>query len=181
MKNFIPFLAFVTLLNLPVIGMAGTPIDDKMTDKYFGSCVELTKKEGTMTSDSINRYCACTAMNMQKKMTQEDLTDLSGTGTVQRTALNKMLLDVNGPCMRYPVKDLLNNKCMTDVKNKAICTCLSERMGTFMSDISKRMMPELLAEDPNLFDPMTPIIESQEFQQRQQQIAVSCATDPTQR
>jgi hypothetical protein len=181
MKNILSLLSLMIVMVVPTISIAGTPITNEMVDKYYGSCVELAKKEGTMTSESTNRYCACTAMNMQKSMTQEDLTDLSGTGVKQRTALNKMLIDVNGPCMSYPVKDLLNNKCMTDVKNKEICSCLSTKMGVFMAEITKRMMPELLADDPNLFDPMTPIMESPEFQQRQQQIAISCATEAKQK
>jgi hypothetical protein len=151
MKNILASLSLIILIAAPTIGIAGTPITNEMADKYFGSCVELAKKEGTMTSENTKRYCACTAMNMQKSMAQEDLTDLSGTGVKQRTALNKMLIDVNGPCMHYPVQDLLNNKCMIDVKNKQVCSCLSTKMGIYMAEISKKMMPELLADNPNLF------------------------------
>ena len=181
MKNILCLTLFGTLISLSSFGLAGAPISNEMADKYFSSCVDGAKKEGTMSGEGGNKYCACTAMNMQKSMTQEDVTDLSGTGQKQRNALNKMLLDVNGPCMQYPVHDMLLKQCLVDVKNKAICSCLSTKMGDFMADISKRMMPELLEDNPNLFDPMTPIIESPEFQQRQQQIAISCATHPTQK
>ncbi len=180
MKNIFYLTVFLFLFTLPSLGIAGTTITNEMADKYFSNCVEGAKKEGTMTTDGLNKYCACTAMNMQKSMTQEDLTDLSGTGQKQRNALNKMLLDVNGPCMQYPVHDMLHKQCMADVKNSEICNCLSTKMGSFMADISKRMMPELLADNPNLYDPTTPILESQEFKVRQNQIALSCATNPTQ-
>lgn len=181
MKNIVCLTALLVFFAFPSFAKSGTPINDEMTDKYFANCVDGVKKEGTMSVEGGNKYCACTAMNMQKSMSQEDITALSGTGTPQRTALNKMLLDVNGPCMQYPVHDMLFNQCLKDVKNDAICTCLATKMGDFMADISKRMMPELLEDNPNLFDPMTPILESPEFQQRQQQIALSCATNPNEK
>jgi hypothetical protein len=118
---------------------------------------------------------------MQQSMSQEDLTALSSKDkAVARLALNKVLLNVNGPCMQYPVHDLLQNKCMTDLKNPAICGCLSKKMGKYTAQQSQRMMPQILAQNPEIFDPLTPIMESQEFQQTQHSIALSCATNPNQ-
>jgi hypothetical protein len=152
-----------------------------MAEKYFNNCVTNTQKQGTLTTQNQQRYCACTAMNMQKSMTQEDLAMLSTPqNEAARLVLNKILVDVNGPCMQYPVHDLIENKCMTDLKNVAICNCLSNKMAQFTAQQSQKMMPKLLADNPNLFDPLTPIMESQEFQQTQQSIALSCATNPNQ-
>ncbi len=177
--SVLTLLVFAVILPLSVHG--ATPITNEISEKYFQNCVAGAKKEGTMTTDTQNRYCACTAMNMQTSMTQEDLLALSKRDEPARLALNKVLIDVNGPCMKYPVHDMLYKKCMTDVRNPRICSCLSNKMGYFMSDISKRMLPELLRENPNLYDPMTPIMESQEFQQTEQKIALSCATNPNQK
>lgn len=179
MIKFIMMMTFLLIASAPSYA-AGTPITNEMAEKYFANCVANAEKDGTMSKDSQNKYCACTAMNMQQSMTQEDLTALSSHGDTARAALNKVLITVNGPCMQYPTHDLLNNKCMADVKNPAICSCLSNKMGNFMKDISKRMLPTLLANDPNIFDPMTPIMESLEFVQTQQKIALSCATNPNQ-
>lgn len=181
MKKLLLMSAILFVANMPVASYAaGTAITGEMAEKYFANCVTNAQKDGTMTPDSQNKYCACTAMNMQKTMTQEDLSALSSKGDAQRAALNKVLINVNGPCMQYPTHDLLNKKCMSDVKNPAICSCLSNKMGNFMKDISRRMLPTLLANDPNIFDPMTPIMESPEFVQTQQKIALSCATNPNQ-
>lgn len=159
---------------------AGTEITGEMAEKYFANCVANAEKEGTMSKDSQNKYCACTAMNMQKAMTQEDLSALSGRGDAARAALNKVLVSVNGPCMEYPTHDLIHNKCMADVKNAEVCSCLSNKMGHFMKAISARMLPTLLEKNPNIFDPMTPIMETPEFVETQQKIALSCATNPNQ-
>lgn len=179
MIKFIMMMTFLLIASAPSYA-AGTPITNEMAEKYFANCVANAEKDGTMSKDSQNKYCACTAMNMQQSMTQQDLTALSSHGDTARAALNKVLISVNGPCMQYPTHDLLDNKCMADVKNSAICSCLSNKMGNFMKDISKRMLPALLANDPNIFDPMTPIMESPEFVQTQQKIALSCATNPNQ-
>ncbi|MBL8641065.1 MAG: hypothetical protein JNL76_03010 [Alphaproteobacteria bacterium] len=161
--------------------VSGTPITDEMSSKYFSNCVASAQKEGTMTKETQNQYCACTAMNMQKTMSQEDLVNLSTPGDKARKSLNKVLISVNGPCMQYPTHDLIHKKCMTDVKSPEICSCLSNKMGIFMKDISGRMLPDLLKKDPNLFDPVTPIMETSEFIETQRKIALSCATNPTQK
>lgn len=181
MKKLLLITAILFTANLPVASYASsTAITGEMTEKYFANCVTSAQKDGTMSSETQKKYCACTAMNMQKSMTQEDLLALSSRGDAQRPALNKLLLSVNGPCYEYPIHDMINNKCMTDVKNPGICSCLSNKMGTFMKDITARMLPNILANDPNIFDPMTPIMESPEFVQTQQKIALSCATNPNQ-
>jgi len=173
-------LTLTLLLGIVLYGTsnAATPITDIMAEKYFANCITGAQKEGTMTTNTQKKYCACTAMNMQKSMSQEDLKALTNHDDSARLALNKILLDVNGPCMEYPTHDLLNKKCMTDVKNESICSCLSNKMGLFMKNISKRMLPQILADNSNIFDPMTPIMESQEFITTKRQVALSCATNP---
>lgn len=181
MKKILLMTAILFVANIPASSHAeGTAITGEMAEKYFANCVTGAEKEGTMTPDSQKKYCACTAMNMQKSMTQEDLSALSSRGDTARPALNKVLISVNGPCMQYPTHDLINKKCMTDVKNPAICSCLSNKMANFMKSISGQMLPKILADNPNIFDPVTPIMETPEFVQTQQKIALSCATNPNQ-
>ncbi len=181
MKKLLLMMALLFIATAPSLSYgANTQITGEMTEKYFANCVAGAEKQGTMTPDSQKKYCACTAMNMQKTMTQEDLSALSGRGDAARAALNKVLISVNGPCLQYPTHDLIHGKCMTDVKNPAICSCLSNKMANFMKDISARMLPDILAKDPNIFDPVTPIMETPEFVQTQQKIALSCATNPNQ-
>lgn len=169
------------MLLTSVAASAATPVTIEIANQYFANCVAGAKKEGTMQPQTQERYCACTALNMHKSLSQEDLATLNYQNEASRLVLNKILTEVNGPCMEYPVHDLIMKKCMTDLKNPAICECLSTKMGNFTAQQSRQMMPKLLAENPNLFDPLTPIMESQEFQQTQQQIALSCATNPNQK
>lgn len=181
MKNFKAICLLMLISIFPATSFAaGTPITNDMAQKYFNNCVAGAQKEGTMVPQNQQRFCACTAMNMQKTMTQEDLAALGAKDKTARMALNKVLINVNGPCMGFPVHDLIQKKCMTDLKNPAICGCLSNKMGQFTAAQSQKMMPEILARNPEIYDPLTPIMESQEFQQTQQSIALSCATNPNQ-
>ena len=178
MKNFIMMATLLILSGLSTHAQAGTALTDDMTKKYFDNCVVGAQKEATMTPDNQNKFCACTAMNMQKSMTQEDVAALSSRGDTQRNAVNIMLIKVNGPCLQYPTHDLLNNKCMTDLGKADVCSCVANKMAFFMKDISGRMLPKLLAENPNLFDTQTPILESPEFVETERKIVLACATNP---
>jgi len=164
----------------PASSYAGTAITNDIAQKYYNNCVAGAQKQGQLTPQNQQRYCACTAMNMQQSMTQEDLSALSYKDEKARLVLNKILTNVNAPCMQYPVHDMISKKCMTDLKNSGICNCLSNKMGQYTAQQAQKMMPQLLAENPNLFDPLTPIMDSQEFQQTQKSIALSCATNPNQ-
>ena len=179
MKKFLLITTIIFTATIPALSYAaGTPITDDIAKKYFDNCVSGAQKEGTMTPATQQRYCACTALNMKQNMSQEDLAALSAQGDVARAALNKVLLNVNGPCMEYSTHDLINKKCMTDVKDPAICSCLSTKMGNYIKQVSGQMMPKLLAANPNAYDLVTPIMESPEVENTQKQIAMQCATNP---
>ncbi len=180
-QKLLTFLVLIPLLTMVESWSVGaTPITDDIAKNYFNNCVTGAIKEGTMTADTRQRYCACTAMNMQSSMTQEDLSALSYKDEKARLVLNKILTDVNAPCMQYPVHDMIAKKCMVDLNNPPICGCLSRKMGQYTAQQAQKMMPQLLADNPDLFDPLTPIMESQEFEQTQKGIALSCATNPNQ-
>lgn len=158
--------------------MAETPVTPEMADKYFQNCLAGAQKQNQLSPENQKHYCACTAINMQKNMSQEDVAALSNKDKSARLALNKVLIHVNGPCLQYPVHDMLYNQCMKTLGTQNICECVGNKTGKYMSKISGTMLPKILADNPEIYDPMTPILESKEFQQAQQEIAMSCATNP---
>ena len=68
---------------------ADTPITDAVASAYFENCMQGLQKQDTMTPDTQKKYCACTALNMKKSMSQEDVVALSKN---ERAALNKVLI-----------------------------------------------------------------------------------------
>jgi hypothetical protein len=159
----------------------GTPLTQDMAEKYFTNCLESSRAQGIMSETTAQNYCGCTAVEMKDNLSQEEVAGLNEKMEVSRPVLNKVLIEVNGPCIHYPVKDLVHSKCMTDVGNSPVCQCVSEKISQFIKNISGRMLPEILKEDPNIFDPMGPIMESNEYKMRERQIVMSCATNPTQK
>ncbi|HRK97410.1 MAG: hypothetical protein KDJ26_03840 [Alphaproteobacteria bacterium] len=155
---------------------AQTPITTEMTQKYYEQCLVNSKTEGTMTDQSRQTYCACTAENMKKNMVIEDLQAMQGQDQAARDAINKVLIDVNGPCMHVPLHDKVYTKCMTDVNKTSICQCLSKGISEYLSKQSQTLLKDILAKNPNIYDPMGALMDTQEYKTTEKRIALSCAT-----
>jgi len=176
------YILFLCLLMLTASAQAGTPITHDMAQRYFENCLKLAPiTTPDMKPETQKRYCACTAKTMMGTMSQEDLKALGSKDPITaRTATNKVIVDVNAPCTRYPIHDMLQNKCMTDLGNAAICSCLSTKMAAYVETQSKALLAPILQKNPNIYDPTAPIVNSPEFQAMEKKIALGCATNPTQ-
>lgn len=154
---------------------AATPISDQMVQKFYGQCLENSKKDGTMTDSSAKSYCECTSKTMQQNMYVEDLQAMSGQDQAARNAINKVVIDVNGPCMAIPLHDKIYKKCMTDVGKYGMCECLASGISLELSEQTQSMMRTLLANNPNMYDPMGELMETQEYKDTERKITMSCA------
>ncbi|MDY0028757.1 MAG: hypothetical protein RBR86_02315 [Pseudobdellovibrionaceae bacterium] len=154
---------------------AATPISDQMAQKFYGQCLENSKKDGTMSEQSAQVYCECTGKTMQQNMSVEDIQAMSGQDQAARNAINKVVTDVNGPCMAIPLHDKVYNKCMTDVGKLGMCECLASGISLELSKQTQSMMRTLLANNPNMYDPMGELMEMPEYKQTERKIAMSCA------
>lgn len=175
MKLFF-LLAFCVVIAFSGQAFAQTPIPDEMAQKYYQSCIANSQKEGTMTTQSQDSFCRCTSQHMQQAMVIEDLTAMQGQDQAARDAINKILTDVNGPCMQYPLHDKVYKKCMTDVGKQNVCECLSGGIGDYLSQQSQTLMRDLLARNPNMIDPMGEIMGSAPYQQTERSLALQCLT-----
>lgn len=168
---------FSVLLSFAVMpSHAATPITDEMVEKYSAQCVTSAKEEGTMIPDSQAAFCACTGQHMKSAMTVEDLQAMQGKDQAARDAINKVLTDVNGPCMSYPIHDKVYKKCMADVGQAKTCECLSSGIATYLSAQSQTIMKDLLAKNPNMYDPMGEIMSSAAYQAEEKKLAMGCLT-----
>lgn len=179
-KNIMKIIVCMIILSPMLLASAhaATPLTNGMVNDYFKRCMQGVKKDGTMRPETQKPYCVCTALRMKTSMSQEDVAALSRN---DRAALNKVLIDVNGPCMQYPVQDLIYSRCINSVKNQPACSCLSRKAGEYTKQEAQKKLPKLLADNPNLEDIMSPIINTPEFDRAQEQIAASCATNPNQK
>lgn len=151
-----------------------TPISNEMTYQYLNNCKK--KSDARISKDTQDIFCRCTAFQMQKTLTVEEMKLMAGTGETARLALNKMLLYVYAPCMEFPVRDLIYYKCRRDAYQggEGICDCMSTKMAEYTSQEAQNQLAEILERDPDIYDPMESIIESGPFRKREKKIVLEC-------
>jgi hypothetical protein len=145
-------------------------VDKATANAYYKNC--MAQSDPRLTPDSQSALCSCTAAQMTKSMTLQDMKDLGQQTPAGEAALNKMLLNVYAPCMTYPVQDLVNSQCANDPKIKAIgsamsmdrlCGCMAKKTGDWYAVQGRGLMAQILARDPHITDIITPIMESRQF------------------
>ncbi|HNQ92302.1 MAG TPA: hypothetical protein PKI93_05155 [Alphaproteobacteria bacterium] len=173
------FTTLVLLVLLAPPAHAQTPITEEMALKYYDNCLANAAKEGTMSEKSRENYCFCTANQMKNNMTQEDLKTMSGEDPqAARATVNKVLIDVNTPCTQYPLHDLVYNECMSKVKSTAVCACLSQNISGYIATREQQMMADILKKNPNIYDPLGAIMETDEYKRTEKSIMASCISNP---
>ncbi len=159
-----------------VYAVAGTPINNDMAVKYYDQCLANAAKDGTMFKANAKNFCECTAQNMKNNLSQEELQALQGQGQAARNVINKILVYVNGPCMKFPVNDLVLRKCMKNIGNEKTCTCLSGGVSTYLAKEAPRMLADVLDRDPNITDPLGAIMNAPAYKIQESKIAMQCAS-----
>ena len=151
--------------------LAQTKISKEMGNNYYNNC--MTKSDPRLTPQSQKELCACTVVKMMEAMTVEELMVMSQESQDGRLMLNKMLTQVYAPCMEYPVYDLVEDNCIKDPKiaavgnttlsKKKLCGCVARKTGKWFADEGRGLMTALLEQDPNITDPISPVMESKPF------------------
>lgn len=155
---------------------AGTPVTNDMAVKYYDQCLSNAAKDGTMFDQNAKAFCECTAQNMKTSLSQEELQALQGQDQAARNVINKILVYVNGPCMQYPINDLVLRKCVHDIGNEKTCTCLSGGISSYLSKQAPQMLADVLNRDPNITDPLGAIMNSSTYKIQENKIAMQCAS-----
>lgn len=173
-------LLFATALLITGLGfsaqsIAQTPVSKDIAATFVQNC--KAKRDQTMTKSTQEVFCECTGHFMQENMTVEDMQNLQSTNpNTARVAANTMLVGVYAPCMEFPVRDLIHKKCMAnDFQSKSgICDCLADNMAKYTAAEAQNHFIEILQDNPMIYDPMAPIVNSPKFAQQEKKIALSC-------
>lgn len=154
---------------------AATPLTGQQTEKYLGNC--MSQPSPTMdTTPQKREFCECTALQMQKHITVEDIAAQSGNDQAARDSLNKTITQVYSPCIQYPIYALVMKRCMADanVTDKSACTCSAKKMAEYTAQEAQGKLPAILAANPNVTDPSEALMGTPEFEAAQKQIADTC-------
>lgn len=158
-----------------------TPVSKEMANNYYKNC--LAKRDARMSDQTQRAFCACTSAEFMKNMSVEDIKEMYGDTSRSRTMLNRMLMTVYVPCMDGPVADMVDMQCRNDKKaallqlqgrRSDLCNCMGQRTGEWFKSSGRDIMAKVLADNPNTYDPLTPVLESKTFQNQAFQFLMQC-------
>jgi hypothetical protein len=170
MKHYSSLILLSALLFLTPAVARATPISKATANAYYSNCMK--QADPRLSPQNQQALCACTSSQMMQSLTMEDMQAMGQKTAAGNAALNKMLINVYAPCITYPVQDLLNSQCMSDPKVKAIgsamnmgrlCGCMSKRTGDWYAVQGRALMAQILAQNPNVVDIITPVMQSKQF------------------
>ena len=174
---------FLFILLTSQAAMAQTPIPEEQANQFFSAC-SLTV-DPRLTAKNQESMCACNAAYMLEHMSVEDVQTMAQNTPEGRLALNKMLIEVYAPCMNFAVHDLLLTQCLRDPKVKAlganmpvqdICRCTAETTSSWFAKEGREQMREVLKQNPNIYDPIEPVMSTPSFQKQAYENMVACIT-----
>jgi hypothetical protein len=164
---------------MPAPSNTATPLSTEQANNFYAHCA--SNNDPRMSQSTQEAMCACNAVMMQRHMSVEDVQLMVSDTQESRLALNKMLLEVYAPCMNYPVNDLILGECLQNpqldnatTSKDALCLCMAERTAAWFLDEGRNLMGRLIAENPNITDPISPVMESRPFKNAAMQSLTSC-------
>lgn len=152
-----------------------------MANAYYENCT--SKQDPRMSPQSQQAMCACTSVKMMENLSVQDIAVMGQNNQAGRNMLNKMMLDVYAPCMQYPVEDMISVSCLKDDKidkmnlrmdKNKLCSCMAKRTGIWFQESGRDLMANLLAVNPNITDPISPVVDSAEFQKASYHSLTTC-------
>lgn len=179
MKKIISTAALLLLL---FTGPAfATPISKEQANNYYANC--KAQPGAGMRPESHDAMCACTSVKMMEAMTVEDVQAMSSG---DKNAQNKMFIEVYAPCMSYPVQDLVGMQCLEDPKidqvgsnipKEELCSCIAERTAAWFEGEGRALMRRVLTKNPEITDPVGPVMETPEFKSQTYNGLIACLTE----
>jgi hypothetical protein len=148
---------------------ANQKVSNDMATKYYQNCSQQSHPK--MSAEALKKLCSCTATEMTKKMSVEEIRGMAENSPNGQFLRNKMLINIYAPCMKFPTYELLMGNCVNDPKIQAtmtnykkVCHCMADTMGRHVAKNGSRIVGEALQKDPNNLDPMGGYLESRDYE-----------------
>ncbi len=152
-----------------------TPVTKEQAQIFYEACQQ--NRDERMTKETQDIFCQCSSMGYKEHMTQEDLEQLAhGKGDAPRYVLNKILIEIYPPCMEFPIRDLVFQKCIQNEfqVGEKICSCMASKMASYMSERAQGELQEILKNDPTAYDPLDSITTSESYRQKEKRVVLEC-------
>lgn len=169
----------VVLIVAALPAKAQTRISNEMANTYFANCMK--GEADNLTAQTKETMCACTAAQMMLGFSVEDMEAMSRRDEAARLALNKMIVNVYAPCIRYPAFDYYYGVCSADPRSltlsknpQAMCHCLANKVSNHLGANSQQIFADILARNPYITDPMAALTSDPAFDRFAQGQLLSC-------
>lgn len=172
-------LFIFVFFTLPVY--AQTPISNEEATNYYYDCKK--RPDPRWRQETQDAFCACTAEKMMQTMSVEEVRIMGEQSQQGRDMLNKMLVDVYAPCMNFPVSDLVEKQCMANEKldmagitatKSDVCFCTAGATAEWFTKEGRTMMRTIVMKNPNVEDPIGPLMESRAFKMQSFNNMMNC-------
>lgn len=171
-------LLLLTIILFPNLAIA-EPITKAQAKAYYQNC--SSKPSPNMSVETQKLLCACTAVQMHKKMQVEDVQEMSLQNSVGRAATNKMIINAYAPCMQHPAKELYYQNCISDPQTQTLtqnpqkaCECMSSNIAKYLSTRGVDVFRSILSRSPNITDPMAALASDPQFQKYTRDELMGC-------
>lgn len=174
MRSLILTFFTVLLVFTTPSAFAQTRMDEQARQTYYGNCMKY--HDARMSKETQDIFCQCTSYFVQKHISMEEIQIMREQSQQARNVLNKVVTNVYAKCMEFPVRDLIFNECRKNKEHvsKGICTCLADHMASYTAGMADTKLSAVLQQTPNIRDPMDPIVNSPEFQERERRVVMQC-------
>ncbi|MGB1077268.1 MAG: hypothetical protein ACPG05_03095 [Bdellovibrionales bacterium] len=169
------FLCLLCLILFPSIALAQTPVTDRQAKIFYETCSK--DSDPRITPQTQKTFCQCASFGYKKHMMVEDLQALAkGEGMEARQVMNKMIIKMYAPCMEFPVRDMVFQKCTKDAAQagKKICGCMADKMSSYISQRAESELAGIIAQNPNVYDPLEAITSSKSYEDEEKRIVLDC-------
>ena len=172
--RFLPLLMLLLLIS----PAHATPVSKDTANQYFQNCKK--QQDPRFSADIQELFCACTAVQLTKSFTLEEMQATAQQSQAGRNATNKLITEVYAPCIQYPAKTYHYNTCVEDPKSKVlgdpqkICSCSADLVANHLQANAKSMFQDILRKNPNVLDPMQALYSDPPFQKFVQSKILGC-------
>jgi len=146
---------------------------------YYKNCRK--QDHPLLKGESLDILCSCTAAQIPDVMTLEQWRSMGQDNPEGQLQRNRMLMFIYTPCIKYPTRALIMDKCMNDAKVKAtmrrypkVCACLADDMALYMDENAMHTVEQALARNQKDLDPLASLLESRSFERRSEYAMSQC-------
>lgn len=164
--------------------MTETTVTEEQANNFYVNC--MSTRDDRMTQETQNAMCACQSVKVMENMSVEEIRVMSSDLPDARMMYDKMLINVYAPCMSYPLQEIALTQCLEseeldlaglNMPKDELCVCASQKTASWLVDFGPALMNQTLKKNPDMSDPLGPVIENRTFKSHTVEHISNCLTE----